>query len=226
MRTFVSKAILITGAAGLIVGLAACSSSSKSSDTSSSASAAASTGTPKPAAEIDNLTGKDTAVALDANFVAALTSLKLTPGVVGTATLSGTTVSFPITGGNVKYWTPGTVNPYVQGDIQHQGSGISLTAGSTVVQLTNFDINPGNSELYGDVSVNGTSAATHVVIFDLDGSTLQPLQANASDGTAVLTGTTVHVSDTAAGLLDKTFGTTAVTKGLLVGVATITVNTK
>jgi hypothetical protein len=34
------------------------------------------------------------------------------------------------------------------------------------------------------------------------------------------------VSQNAADLLDKTFGTTAVKGGLLVGVATITVNTK
>ncbi len=51
-------------------------------------------------------------------------------------------------------------------------------------------------------------------------------EANAADGTAVLTGTRVLVSPDAAAALDKVFSTTAVTPGLLVGVATITINTK
>ena len=64
----------------------------------------------------------------------------------------------------------------MQGDIQHQGSGISLTAGATKVELTNFDIDPGASKLYGDVSVNGTQAASHAYLFYLDGTTLKALQ--------------------------------------------------
>jgi hypothetical protein len=90
----------------------------------------------------------------------------------------------------------------------------------------NFDINPGNSKLYGDVEVDNQPYAKGVYLFNLDGSTLQPLQSDAADGTAVLTGTRVLVSPDAATALDKVFSTTAVTAGLLVGVATITVNTK
>ena len=55
----------------------------------------------EPVATIDTLTGVDTAVTLDANFVQALTDLKVTPGVVGDASLKDGVVSFPITGGNV-----------------------------------------------------------------------------------------------------------------------------
>ncbi|MFD4444821.1 hypothetical protein ACFWPK_34100 [Nocardia sp. NPDC058519] len=171
------------------------------------------------------MTGKTTAVALDKGFTDALTSLGLTPGVVGHATLDSGSVIFPITGGSVKYYTPGTVEPYVQGDIKHNGSGLSLAAGHTTVELTNFDIDPGTSLLYGDVSVNGTPAATHAVLFNLDGSTLQPLQTGA-DETAILQGTRVLVSEDAAALLNKTFNTDAVKAGLLVGIATITLNTK
>ena len=36
--------------------------------------------------------------------------------------------SFPITGGNVTYYTPGTESPYVQGMIDHDGSGLSSPA--------------------------------------------------------------------------------------------------
>lgn len=73
--------------------------------------------------------------------------------------------------------------------------------------------------------VNGTIAASHALLFDLDGSTLKPLMSNP-DGTAVLQGTRVLMSETAAGLLNSTFKTDAVKAGLVIGVATITVNTK
>jgi hypothetical protein len=207
-RTIIGVAAIAT----IGISISACSSSSKKAADA------------KPAAEITNLTGQDTSVALDSNFVAALTSLKLTPGVVGTAKLTDGSLVFPITGGNVKYYTPGTVTPYVQGDIKHDGSGFSLSAGDTKVELTNFDIDPAASMLYGDVSVNGASAATHALLFNLDGTTLKPLQ--TSGNTAILEGTTVHVSTVAADLLDKTFNTTAVKSNLLVGIAKITVNVK
>jgi hypothetical protein len=199
--------------------LAACSNTD--TNTTSTSSSAAAT----PAAKIDALTGQSTAVKLDAGFVEALTTLKLTPGTVGTAKLTDGSLIFPITGGNVTYYTPGTVTPYVQGDIKHTGSGFSLTAGTTTVNLTNFDIDPGTSKLYGDVAVNGTSAATHALLFDLDGNTLKPLQTGAND-TAILEGTRVLISTDAAGLLNKTFKTDAVKPGTLVGIAKITVNTK
>ena len=69
-------------------------------------------------------------------------------------------------------------------------------------------------------SVNGKVAAVQAPLFDLHGGTLKPLQLQGND--AILTGTTVHVSSTAASLLDSTFKTTAVKADLLVGVATIT----
>ncbi|MDV6304349.1 hypothetical protein R3P93_17440 [Rhodococcus cerastii] len=226
----VRKALAATAIGALtIVPLAACSSDEASDTvdnaTSSAASAMETTESePEPAAEVDSLTGVDTAVALDPGFTGALTTLGLTPGVVGTATLADGSIRFPITGGDVKYWEPGTVDPYVQGEIMHDGSGLSLTAGETVVELINFDIDPGTSLLTGDVMVNGEEAAADAVLFDLDGRTLQPL-ATGPDNTAILQGTEVKISETAAGLLNSTFNTDAVTPGLLVGVATITINT-
>lgn len=213
----------IAAAALVAVPLAACSSTTDSAPTSSTSQSTTTT-QPAPAAEVDNLTGVSTAVELDPGFTAALTTLGLTPGVVGTATLADGSVSFPITGGNVKYWTPGTVDPYVQGTILHEGSGLSLASGDTTVELTNFDIDPGASILTGDVVVNGVTAATGATLFDLNGRTLQPLQ-TGPDNTAVLQGTQVTVSADAAALLNQTFNTTAVTPGLLVGVATITIAT-
>lgn len=225
----VRKALAATAIGALtLVPLAACSSDDSSSTTASSASSAAATtseATPEPAAEVADLSkGVSTAVALDPGFLGALTTLGLTPGVVGTATLADGSISFPITGGNVKYWEPGTVDPYVQGEIMHDGSGLSLTAGETVVELTDFDIDPGTSVLTGTVTVNGAVAAEDAVLFDLDGRTLKPL-ATGPNNTAILQGTEVKISETAAGLLNDTFKTDAVAPGLLVGVATITVAT-
>jgi hypothetical protein len=222
MRSVTKAIVVLAAAAAVTSSVAACSSSSKGGSASAS-----STVDPKAAlASIPVLSGKSTAVALDANFLKALTSLGLTPSTLGTATLANGSVSFPITGGNVNYYKKGVVNPYVTGNIQHDGSGLQLTAGATSVELMNFDINPGNSKLYGDVEVDNQPYAKGVYLFNLDGSTLQPLQSDAADGTAVLTGTRVLVSPDAATALDKVFSTTAVTAGLLVGVATITVNTK
>jgi hypothetical protein len=218
-------ALLATAALGL--GAAACGSSSSTSSTSSSSSSSSSTkAAAKPVAQVDNLTGKQTSVKLDAGFVKALTSLKVTPGPVGTAKISTAGVaSFPITGGNVKYYTPGSVSPYVQGIIHHDGSGLSLSAGGKKVVLKNFNIDPGKSVLTGDVSLNGKQVAPGAPLFFLDGRTLKPLKAN-SNGTAELAGTTVVLTKTAADLLNKTFGVTALSNKVVIGVATITINTK
>lgn len=186
---------------------------------------AASSSIPGPVAAVPALKGGNTAVALDAGFLAALKSLKLTPGTVGTATLDGTDIHFPITGGDVVYWSPdGKYRPYVQGLIQHTGSGLSLTAGKTKVELTNFTINPGNSRLYGDVSLNGKLVVAQAKLFYLHGGTLKPLQLDGNN--AILTGTTVHMSADAAALLNKVFKTDAVKSELLIGVATITAQIK
>lgn len=225
MRNIAKVTVGIAAAGLLSFSLAACSmgssdSGSSSSDTSSSVSA-----TPEPVASIPSLSGVDTEVAVDADFLAALTSLGLTPGTVGTATLTDGVLAFPITGGNVDYYDPEQdYRPFVQGEIDHEGSGLSLTAGETTVELTNFTIDPGTSELYGDVAANGESVVKQALLFDLDGSTLKPLQTEGD--TAILEGTTVHVSADAADLLNSTFKTDAVKEGLLVGVAKITVNTK
>lgn len=224
-KKFTAKRTLAAFAlAGLVAGpLAACSSSdSAGSDSSSSSSSSKSA--PKPVAAIDALQGETTAIKLDQGFVDALTSLKLTPGVVGTAKLEDGSLIFPITGGNVTVFKPGEVSPYVIGQVQHEGSGLSLTAGDTKVELTNFNVDPGVSRVYGDVLVNGKVAASSAFLFQLDGRTLEPLKTEGSN--AILTGTKVEISEDAAPLLNQTFKTDAVKPGLLVGIATITVNTQ
>ncbi len=215
-KFFASLAVVAVAA----LPLAACSSGS---DASSSSSTSSSATPPKPVASITALTGDDTAVALDSGFTDALTSLGLTPGTVGDGALTDGSLVFPITGGNVEVFKPGQVSPYVIGQIQHEGSGFSLSAGGTTVEITNLNVDPGVSRVYGDVSVNGKSVVNSAYIFTLNGSTLKPLQTEGD--TAVLEGTKVFVSPVAADLLNQTFKTDAVTSDLLVGVAKITVNT-
>ncbi|KFF58563.1 hypothetical protein JF66_17650, partial [Cryobacterium sp. MLB-32] len=177
MRTF-SKATIGLASAGIMIALlAGCSTTAATTSSSSAPSSSSSATAEAPLASIPSLSGVDTAVLLDADFAAALGTLGLTAGTVGTATLEEGSLHFPITGGNVDYYDPnGTVRPYVQGTLEHEGSGFSLTAGDTVVELTNFTIDPGTSELFGDVAVNGESAATQVKVFDLYGGTLKPLE--------------------------------------------------
>lgn len=204
-------------AAAAALPLSACSSSDSGSSSSDKQTVA------KPVARINALQGEDTAIKLDKGFTDALTSLKLTPGVVGDAKLADGSLSFPITGGNVTYFKPGTAKPYVIGQIQHEGSGLSLAAGGTKVELTNLNVDPGISRVYGDVSVNGKTVVNSAFLFQLRGATLKPLQTEGD--TAILEGTKVYVSPVAAKLLNDTFKTDAVSEKLLVGVAKITVNT-
>jgi len=203
-----------------VAGLAACGSSRSSKvDTGAGASTTA------PLAKIDSLSGQSTSVTLDPSFLAGLTSLKLTPAPVGTAKIEGAVASFPITGGNVTYFKPGSVSPYVQGKIDHNGSGLSLTGGGIKVELTNFVVDPAGSVLTGKVTANGKVAAESAPLFFLDGRTLKALQPGAND-TAILEGTTVSLTKDAADLLNKTYGVTALSQYFKVGVAKITVNTK
>src|ERR1700754_3339403 len=210
----------LAATAMLAIGASACGSDSSSDATTPKATATA----VKPVAEIPTLSGQDTAVTLDSGFVKALGDLKLTPAPVGSAEISKAGVaSFPITGGNVTYYTPGTESPYVQGMIDHDGSGLSLTGGGKTVELTDFEIDPGKSVLTGKVTVDGAVAAESAPLFFLDGRTLKPLETTGN--TAILEGTTVKLKDEAAQLLNQTFGVDALKGGFVIGVAKITVNT-
>lgn len=211
----------ILGTALLAVPLAACSDDSASGSNDSDSSSASA---PKAVAALDAIPGGKTQITLDAGFTDALTALKLTPGLVGDAELVDGVLGFPITGGNVTIFTPGEVSPYVVGQIHHDTSGLSLTAGDTVVELNNLNVDPTVSRVYGDVEVNDEVVAKGAYLFTLNGSTLKPLAMEGTD--AILEGTKVFISPDAAPLLNETFGTDAVTPELLVGVAKITVNTE
>jgi hypothetical protein len=219
------RSAVFASSAALALGIGACGGTEEEVADAPVAESTAEA-TPTPVAEIDELTGRTTAVALDAGFLEALQSLNVTPGPVGDAEITeeGSAV-FPITGGNVTYYEPGTVSPFVQGRIDHDGSGLSLEAGGTEVELTDFVVDPGKSVLTGTVSVDGEVAAEDAPLFFLDGRTLEPLETN-DNGTAVLQGTTVKLKAEAADLLNETFGIEDLQEGMEIGTATITVNTQ
>jgi hypothetical protein len=172
-------------------------------------------------ASISDLSGNTTQVTLDPGFTKALGDLGLTAGVTGKARLTQGKLVFPISGGNVTVFKPGEVSPYVIGQIQHQDSGLTLSAGGTTVRLSNLNVDPGVSRIYGDVAVDGKTVVSDAFLFALDGRTLKPL--STTDKTATLEGTEVKISNVAAPLLNQTFGTDQVKPGLLVGIAKITV---
>lgn len=208
------------------LGAAACGSSStgtsgsSSSPSGSSSSASSPSSTPTPVAAIANLTGVDTAVQVDSNTLAALKSLKVTVTPTGkakaTTTYKPATFDFPITGGNVKVYPKGSVTPYVQGIIHHEGSGLEFAAGGKTLTVENFDIDPGTSMLMA--SVKGMSGK--IPLFSLDGSNLQITKDSA--GHAKLDGAKVELTAEAAQALNKTFGVTAFQPKMLIGIAHIT----
>ncbi|MDM7888030.1 hypothetical protein QUG98_06140 [Curtobacterium sp. RHCJP20] len=227
MRKSMKTSITLATTGALVLGGAAFGISTANAATPNvqTVSSSSDSKIPAPVASVPEVKGGNTAVALDSGFTDALTSLGLTPGVSGNAKLENGSVSFPITAGSVTYWSPdGNYRPYVQGLLNHDDSGLTLKAGDTTVTLENFVVNPGSSKLYGDVLVNGQVAASNAYLFSLHGGTLKPLQLEGDN--AILTGTTVHVSSDAAGLLNQTFKTDAVKAGLLVGTATITAQIK
>jgi hypothetical protein len=215
-------AVVLLGTVALAA--AGCSTSTPSTGAATSrlsSSADARSSAPTPALELDSLDGGDTAVQLDANTLAALTSLTVTVTPTGkakaTTTYQPATFDFPITGGNVKVFTKGEVDPYVQGIIHHDGSGLMFAAGGKTLTVENFDADPGTSMLMA--SVKGSTGK--IPLFFLDGSGLQITKDAA--GHAKLDGTKVELTAQAAAALNKTFSVTAFQPRLLVGSAHIAI---
>lgn len=157
------------------------------------------------AAQARSVTYGGTTLALDPGAASALQSLGVTPGVVAPATAGADGLRFPIANS--------VFSALVTRQVRHSG-GISLTAGSTTVTLTDFiinldrrpdltaRINGGDRASILDLSFAGTSLRLH------SGVALGPV-------TATLT-------PAAASTLNAAFGVTAFTPGLTLGKATVT----
>lgn len=150
--------------------------------------------------------GGQTDLALDPGAASALTSLGVTPGLVGQAVANPNgTFGFPITGGKVNAKT-------LAGQVPHVG-GISLTKGSTVVTLTDFNIDTRAAEL--TAKINGGARAA---ILSLD---LTAPAVDVGDTTVTVGNVTGKLTQGAADALNGAFGVTAFTQGLTLGVATV-----
>jgi hypothetical protein len=226
MRTHRRSTKFLAGTAGLLilsVPLAACGSEDEGG--SSGNGGDSSSERIDFLAQITDLSesGGITEVTLDAGFVEALTALQVTPSPFMDAEFADGVIGFPITGGNVGLFEPGTTPDYVVGQVQHENSGLNLEAGGTTVTVGNFNVDPVASLVYGDVAVDGEVAATSIPIFRLDGTTLKEPDLGGSE--VVLEGSGVFLTDGAATLLNDTFGIQDLSGDVKVGVAKITVPT-
>lgn len=156
-----------------------------------------------------------TLVELSSTFVGAITSLNVTPAAILPANLVPGLAYFPITGGRLD-----AAN--AKGEVPHSG-GLSLTAGSTKVELTDFIIDTTGTQfkLTGLVTANG-SVSTRIPLFNLalrPGVTL-PLAPKAGTDLIVI-GANVTLTAEAATALNGAFGVTAFTAGIPIGVAAV-----
>ena len=145
-----------------------------------------------------------TALTLDPGTATALTSLGVTPGVIAPATVAGDGLNFPI--------TESLTRAVITRRITHTG-GISLTAGSTRVSLTDFWINFGY-----EPNLSALVGGSRVRILSLDFS-----QARTRFGGGQLSvgPVTARLTQVAADALNSAFNVGAFKKGLVLGTATV-----
>jgi len=213
MKTITRTLTSLAGAALLLTSLAACDPTEGNTGPGSGGAAespeAPSSETPSPESpvQIDEIGGGETVLALDASFVSALAGLQLTPGVVGSAALDGTSITLPITGGSLEApETDAGSGLVVEGEIEHTGSGISLAApGGTTIDLTDFVLDADTGELLGTVSESGEVLGEQVPLLalDLGAAGLGGLDGS---GAATLESVSATITDDAVALLNSGFG--------------------
>lgn len=158
--------------------------------------------------------GGDTNVALASSFLSALQSLGVSPGPVFPGQIESIKGAphavFPITTGAIDFGT-------VTGEIDHAG-GLSLTAGSTRVELTAFaiDLSGTAPAITGIVTANGNFVG-RIPLFDLG---LSSVQIQNGDGILRIRDVSLTLDPTAATALSGVFGTT-VPAHIAIGTASV-----
>jgi hypothetical protein len=178
------------------------------------ATAVLSSSLPAIAAPSADFVGGKTSVTLSSDFTNALTTLKVTPGTVGSARLKQGVASFPIVSGAGDLGT-------VKLEVNHRG-GLSLKAGSTIVELTDYAITnlDGKPVLTGLVKAND-SLVGRIPLFSLD-LTEGPKATSAHGSTQIqLKGVGVKLAKPAADALNGVFKVTAFKEGLNIGTAKV-----
>lgn len=164
------------------------------------------TTTDEAAAEVLELNGEETVLALNGKTAMVLEDNNVSVAPVDPATAGDDGIAFPITGGEVEAES-------LAGMIDHSG-GLTFSAGGTDVELTDFVID----------TVAGTLTATtadgaELVTLDVD---LSGLERADEGGAIVLSGITTTLSADAAAALNDAFGVELFEEGLKIGKVTIT----
>lgn len=158
--------------------------------------------------------GGQTSVTLSSDFVNALTTLQVTPGTVGGARLKRGVASFKIVSGAGDLGT-------VKLEVNHRG-GLSLKAGNTLVELTDYAITnlDGKPVLTGLVKANDNLVG-RIPLFNL-ALTEAPKATAARGKTQIdLQGVGLTLSKPAADALNGVFKVTAFKEGLSIGTAKV-----
>jgi len=154
----------------------------------------------------------DTRLTLDPGAVSLLSGAGISAAPIGPATAVGAGVlQFPISGGALQ-----TAGP--AGAVEH-GGGLSLSDGSTTVDLTAFMINLDSAP---DLSAQVGSARVSILDLDLSGASIA---VGAGDGTVRVTGVRAKLTAAAASALNAAFGTSAFAAGQLLGTTATHVST-
>jgi len=124
-------------------------------------------------------------VVTEVEVTADLAGFGLTPAPFGSATASGAIFSFPVTGA--------TLDAVFSAVLEHEGSGLALTAGASSAFVGNFLIDTGARTVFGDGAVLGGAGFLDAPLFTF------------GDGTA-LPGIELLISGTLAGALSSVFG--------------------
>ena len=172
--------------------------------------------TPSARAPVDTvfaitaLTGVGTTISIDPSTLSALTSRGVTPSAYGTAKLVGTSVGFPVTSGYIEFHSDRKHVPdWIEGSIEHDGSGLTLTKGSISITASDFVVDPGNSMLYATVA--GHPGIPLLALDETD------VKVSAQNGDAVLNGIKAELTGPAATALNGAFSTAVVQPGLVLG---------
>lgn len=158
------------------------------------------------------ITGGVTQVQLDQAIANAIIGAGVTPSAIGTGSfnLSTLTFSFPITGGTLSTAViPGST-------IRHAGSGIRFAAGTVNIEIGDFVIDTTSLLISG--FARSTNPATGAPVNIASGA---PLFALSLGGTAAFP-FRVALTQTAASVLNATFGVSLFTPGLVIGNAQTT----
>ncbi|HWG73642.1 MAG TPA: hypothetical protein VG184_06275 [Acidimicrobiales bacterium] len=157
---------------------------------------------------IPAVTGVGTTVALAPSALSALSSLGVTPSAYGSAKVSGTAITLPITSGYLEVHGDHIHQPgWIAGSVEHDGSGLTLTKGSTTVTVDNFVVDLATETVYASV---GGHAGVPLLLLDVTGATV-----GVQGGTLVLGGNAAKLTPQAATALNGAFATTAFKPGLL-----------